>query len=212
MTKYLFSTRYILFILILFSYNLGFSQDSLSSKTKKSNSIVYGEFFFGPSTIKGEDTFSWGLGLSYQYKKNIFTLRHTENLPALFVFNNVSEREKDTELAFLYGLRKIDQWASYNVSFGLSINKYTRIDEAQPYDLETTYNYVGLPYDISFKFFKAKKRRYWLIFPAYLPIIFPVGKPIAFGRSLGFKFFGNLSERSYFGFGVSYGFGWHRKY
>lgn len=67
--------------------------------------------------------------------------------------------------------------------------------------------YIGFPYELSVKLFKAKKRRFrvfhWLI---------PIGKPTAFGRSIGLKIFGNFSKRKYYGAGFSYGFGWHRKY
>lgn len=71
---------------------------------------------------------------------------------------------------------------------------------------QTTSRYVGVPFEVAINWFKPEKRRvkiYGLI---------PVGPATALGGSIGFKFFGNVSQNSYAGLGLTYGFGYHRKY
>lgn len=218
MTKHIFSTRNLL-ILILFLafYSKGLSQDSLTSEEP---TIMYADFFLGSAKLGGEDGVVFGAELCHQYKNRLLTARITVNPRKtidgriLWIFNNVSERRVDIETAFLYGFREIEKGASWNASVGLSFNRYTKRNYPQNSpEIVTAYSYVGLPYEFSFKLFKAKKRRYWMVIPlGPIPIPFPVGKPTVFGRGVGFKFFGNLSKRSYFAFGISYGWGVHRKY
>lgn len=216
MTKPLFLLRYGVFILILFSCTLGFSQDSLV--VKKSSPILYVEGFLGIGNLKGDIGGFYGFGLNYQYKNNFFSLRFTENYRrtvssrVLLIFSNVTERRTDTEFAFLYGIRKVEKGSSWNASAGISINQYIQRNYDQ-FDNQyiTAYPYVGLAYEFTIRLFKAKKKRYNIyIYPIPIPI--PVGKPTGFGRSIGFKFFGNASRRGFFGIGISYGLGVHKKY
>jgi len=60
---------------------------------------------------------------------------------------------------------------------------------------------------VNVKWFKKEKKR----FRAYYGLI-PIGKPTSFGRSFGFKLYGNIGKLSYVGIGINYGFGWHKRY
>lgn len=215
MTAYTFSIRSILFLLILFSCHVGFSQDSLS--TKKSPPILYGEILFGMGVFDNNGSFMCDVGLHYQKKKHLLSLKYTENYAFNFkaipftpflVFLLPVDKGKNSEVSFLYGRRWIDKWASLNLSGGVSLNNFSLKYQNSSNEIATMRDtYVGFPYEISIKFFKAKKRRfrapYWLI---------PIGKAGSFGRSVGLKIFGNFSKRNYVGFGCSWGFGFHRKY
>ncbi len=42
--------------------------------------------------------------------------------------------------------------------------------------------------------------------------VIPVGPPISFGGSLGFKFAGTVGKTNYVGWGITYSYGWHKNY
>ena len=72
MTKHLFSIHYILFTLFLLSSNLGFSQDSLT--TKSSPSIIYGDFFLGGANLGGEGGFVYGIEVVSSTQKTFINI------------------------------------------------------------------------------------------------------------------------------------------
>ena len=121
-------------------------------------------------------------------------------------FPYVASKMGNTEIAILYGKRIIRDFVSYSFSAGLSNNNFQskyRDENNQIYK----YNKVhyGFSYEINIKWFNSKKERYRIY------MLVPVGKPTSFGRSIGFKLLGNISNHSYLGFAVTYGFGYHKK-
>jgi hypothetical protein len=77
MNPRLLSIRYILFTLLLFSCSLGFSQDSLS--TKKASPILYAEIAYGLGVFNNNASIMCDVGLHYQKKKHLWSLKYTEN-------------------------------------------------------------------------------------------------------------------------------------
>jgi hypothetical protein len=180
---------------------------------KKPNPVLYYEGLLGHSW--GESGgFSLGAQLNYQTNKNLFTLRYNATIRMHWEISNpfvpipiaraVSDLE---EYSFLYGFRFIHDGISFSPSVGLSHNvlsRYLKDENLQNYTEIS--KYLGVPYEINVKFFKNQKQRYRLYH------IIPVGKPTAFGKSIGFKIFGNFSKTRYGGFGVTYGYGYHKVY
>lgn len=163
-----------------------------AQQTQNKEPIVFGELNIGSAfQINGEWGYHIGGTLNYQHKRHLFSVRYLQNI--------------DTETGLLYGQRWIYNGSSISLSAGMSLNHKTEkvIDGNNQKIIN---NYLGLPYELSFKWFKSKKKRYRIY------ELFPVGRPTSFGRSLGFKLLGNLSKNSFIGFGIVYGFGIHKKY
>ena len=146
-----------------------------------------------------------GASLNFQNNRHFFTLRSqsTVRLKSYWastwipipVFEQTSNLN---EYAFLYGWRFVNDNHAFSFSLGPSYNIFTKDG--------TVSKYGGAAFETNIKWFKAEKQRmriYGLI---------PFGRPTGFGSSIGFKLFGNISKESYFGLGVSYGFGFHKVY
>ncbi|WP_196886520.1 hypothetical protein [Aureivirga sp. CE67] len=200
---------------------LSFFSFSQEYKNNDSSPIIYGEFNFGGAgVIGGNGGFMFGLSTNYQHNKDLFTLRynhfseydfHSNYIDAGLIvlpYAYVDQKSYYNEVGLLYGKRWISKGTSFSLSLGPSLNFQS--DKIRPQNGKEYWennSYVGLGYEANIKFFKGKKRR----FRAPYGLI-PFGKKTSFGRSLGFKFIGNISKNSYFGIGVNYGFGIHRKY
>ncbi len=191
------------------------TRDSLS--IEKLNPIIFGEYFVGISSSETLSGFSIGGNLNYQFNKSdLLTLRATYFSSFkfnLFLNNEDSElsinaKEKIREYGLLYGKRYVFEGSSLSFSGGIGYfdrDYYTKSNRILSINKQ---DYFGFPFEINYKLFKSKKRR----FRAYYGII-PVGKrKVAFGRSIGFKLVGNISKNSYLGFGISYGLGTHKAY
>jgi hypothetical protein len=174
---------------------------------KKPNPVLYYEGLLGHSW--GESGgFSGGAQLNYQTNKNLLTLRYNGTIKMRWesFFKPEPVRELE-EFSFLYGFRYINGGISFSPSVGLSYNVFSRYlkDENLQEYTEIT-RYLGVPYEINVKFFKGKKK------PYHIYSVIPVGPPTAFGRSIGFKIFGNFSKTRYGGFGLTFGYGLHKVY
>ena len=117
------------------------------------------------------------------------------------------ENLNSNEISLLYGKRFIKDGHSWSFSGGVSANYALYKRRVDGVNQRASEAFVGFPLEINIKWFKKKKKR----FRAWYGIV-PIGKPTAFGRSLGFKLYGNLGKLSYIGIGLNYGFGWHKKY
>ncbi|TDQ08914.1 hypothetical protein [Pedobacter metabolipauper] len=202
-------------LLILCSvYSYSFAQrDSSSVSTQKDtlnqiklNSIVFLEIYAGYSA--GVDG---GLSLNYQYKKQLFSLRYSGSIelstdPDKFtwLFPFIDRTELTTEVAALYGWRRITKGHSYSISAGVSQSHKT-VEYADKTFGREVYNYTGIPLEFNIKWFNKIKRDRILG-------IFRVDKPTAFSGSIGFKLYGNISKFSTVGLGLTYGFGYHKVY
>lgn len=193
---------------------LGQAQDS--TVVKKSNPIVFADAYFGYAGGSSHG-FILGAGLNYQfYKKDLVTLRvsgllgmRTHYMLAAYVAFPMFEREETLEeYAVLYGKRFVFDNKALSFSGGVSLTNrryYEAFDEYYKYNTDKT---IGFPFEVNIKWFKSEKRR----FRAYYGLI-PIGKrKVSFGRSVGFKLIGNISKTNYTGIGVTYGFGFHKKY
>lgn len=191
-----------------------FSQQRIDSVKQKTNPILYIEGLFGYAggSVHGV---TLGAQANFQKNKNLYTFRYQNQTRVNFdaaVLGFVAipyfySDIKIDEYSFLYGRRFIDENKSYSFSIGVSTNvqnlKSTFNDEIN----WTKSNYIGVPFELNIKWFKRKKKR----FRAYYGII-PIGKETSFGRSIGFKLYGNIGDLSYIGLGTTIGYGWHKKY
>ena len=205
----------LIFILIAAFYSLNLH----SQEEKEGNSpIIFGEFIFGGAgRIGGNAGFLLGGELNYQYNKNLFSIRYLENSqldPDIFfltpftAFPILRKKNYNKETAVLYGKRWIYGGSSLSVSGGISFNTFlSHLTDQNNRNYTTKDNYVGFPFEVNFKWFKSKKKRYRILYG-----LIPVGKPTAFGRNFGFKLVGNISKNSFIGLGLVYGLGIHKKY
>ena len=146
-----------------------------------------------------------GTELNYQVQKNLFSIRYLGlfEFKSFFLFIPLNVKTTN-EYALLFGKRYINQGEVFSFSGGISIlNEKANIGDLQ----YKTDNYFGVPLEVNYTFFNNEKERYRIIYG-----LIPIGKPTAFGRSIGFKLVGNISKSSFIGFGLNLGFGWHKKY
>ena len=190
-------------LFLLFNYN-SVAQD-------KTNPIVYVETILGYSN-GGYKGLTGGGNLNYQYKNNLFTARLLElsnyRKDGTFIIIPVYTLiERIREYGFLYGKRIIEGNTSYSYSAGISLVDREYLDDTSTtilkYDTNQTF---GFPFELNIKWFNSKKERYRIY------EIIPVGKPTAFANSIGFKFYGDISKKSFIGLGLTFGLGWHKNY
>ncbi|NBL65005.1 hypothetical protein GV828_07310 [Flavobacterium sp. NST-5] len=185
----------------------------------KTNPIIFTEGFAGFAGSDNGGMWFSGVNLNYQFNKtDLLTAKYSFNqalqsryvyLSPFVTFPILEEQEIQNEWALLYGKRWIDKGFSYGVSAGISYVDRQYLDQNNEnvfrYYKE---NYFGVAYEFNIKWFKKDKKRFRALYG-----IIPVTKrKVAFGRSVGFKLVGNFSRNNYIGLGMSYGFGWHKKY
>jgi hypothetical protein len=189
-------------LLLLASFSL-FAQDSL-----KTNPIIYADFELTP-LVAGQDNIQVNFSVNYQLKNSLLTFRflglgnfderfNTAVVPA--IENNLFDP------GLLYGYRAIRGGHSFSVSGGLSLDHWVHNVTFQDQHTRTDSWYMGVPFELNYIWFRAKKRRtriYGLI---------PVGKPGGYGASIGFKVAGDVSQRSFISFGVVFGMGYYKHY
>ncbi|WP_035693843.1 hypothetical protein [Flavobacterium soli] len=206
-----------LVVLFFFCLQVLGQNNTANDSLVKTNPILFAEIFggFGGGTYGG--AWSWSLALNYQFnEKDLLTARYSgvavgkrDNIVIGFSAIPVFVRKESLEeYAVLYGKRWIDDGFSVSVSSGISFVNRNYYEEMEDRYEKLNEDFFGVPIEVSLKWFKSKKSR----FRAYYGII-PIGKKkVAFGRSFGFKLSGNMAKSSYFGIGISYGFGLHKNY
>ncbi len=201
-------------IIFLSNFLFCYSQQERDTIPGKTNPIIYSELFTGLAGGNGIG-FIIGGELNHQLKNDLFTLKYGYQTFAkiggtsfgFIGFPTFKETLKNHEIAVLYGKRYVKGGHSWSFSGGISKN-YSDVNQIEN-DMPTleSQQYFGFPFEINIKWFKKEKKR----FRAYYGII-PIGKPTSFGRSVGFKLYGNIGKYSYLGIGLNYGFGWHKSY
>lgn len=152
--------------------------------------------------------FTAGVAAHYQTSGHLFSLKYAGTLRSrgVIVIFPVIESSLD-ELGIMYGRRWIWEASSLSISAGISHNWFAEQFKSSPNNVGyVNSRSAGIPFEASLKFFKKNRTRY----KAFLLI--PVGPPTAFGRSIGFKVIGNFARNGYLGFGISLGWGFHKKY
>jgi hypothetical protein len=204
------------FFVLLFAFmNLhGFAQDSTSVVAKDSNPVIFME---GGAGYSGGKSQGWTIsyGLNYQYKNELFTARYIGladyRLPGanggLIIFPVPRRVETIDEASAMYGKRYIynNKSISFSVGIGMVKQRKLKIIDSDNHEWIENKNF-GFPFEFNIKWFKREKkpfRIYWVV---------PVGPPISFGGSIGFKFAGNIGKTNYAGIGLTYSYGWHRNY
>ncbi|SEP79895.1 hypothetical protein SAMN05421824_0347 [Hyunsoonleella jejuensis] len=202
------------YLFTFFCFFKCFSQQQTDSTKQDVNPISYIEGMFGYAGGSSHGV-TLGAQINFQKDKSLYTFRYHNQTrvnydTAVIGFVAIPYFYSDLkidEYAFLFGRRFIDKNKSYSFSLGLSSNsqslKSTLNDEIN----WTTSNYIGVPFELNIKWFKRKKKR----FRAYYGLI-PIGKETSFGRSFGFKLYGNIGSISYIGLGITFGYGWHKIY
>ncbi len=194
---------------------LSVSLTTIAQETaEKTNPIIFIEGMFGGGG--GEFAgFVLAATANYQTGKHLFTARladHRETsytaialgLSGLPIF---TPRMRNTEYALLYGRRYTKNSVSYSFAGGFSHDKLdTKLRDDDGVVYIDSKSYQGFAYEFNIKWFKRERRPYRVY------MVIPVGEPTGFGRSIGFKLCGNISGHSYFGIGITYGFGWHKYY
>lgn len=182
-------------------------QDSI----QKTNAIFYPEIGFGIARLADAGTAgNFQVAANYQINKSIFTFRFSQTailqanaIDDIFAIDAPTENQ---EYALLYGKRWINKGQSMSLSLGVSYNKYKDDFDFTINRHNLITNHFGLPFEANIKWFKGKKKRFRLL------ELIPLNPPTGFGRGIGFKFFGNLSRKSYVGLGIVYSLGYHREY
>lgn len=199
----------------LFSVASIWAQEAMdSTRIKKDNPIVFAEFLLG---LAGGSANGGTLGFTanYQENNNLYSFRYINQrdvdseypILSFVLFPFFLNETKVDEFSLLYGRRTIKDGQSLSFSAGMSLNlNYNNISNNE-LESQNSNTFIGFPFELNIKWFKKEKKR----FRAYYGII-PVGKPTSFGRSFGFKLYGNFGKLSYVGIGINYGFGWHKGY
>jgi hypothetical protein len=190
-----------------------FAQDSLRIGKPGTNPIIFAEGSFGYS---GGNTNGWTAiaSLNYQYKNDLFTFRSLSlvhyswgAIQAGFVIIPLPRRTENVdEFSILYGKRYIydNKSISFSVGIGTIKDRKLIVDADNYYWTEE--RSIGVPFEFNIKWFKREKkpfRIYWIV---------PVGPPMAFGGSIGFKLSGTIAKTNYIGVGMTYSYGWHKNY
>jgi hypothetical protein len=183
------------------------AQEKQDSLVVKESPIVFGDILIGYSNT-GKTALTVGVNINYQSKNDLFTFRTLQTISIdkiewfyMFPVSVVSNRT--TEYAALYGKRYIEEGTAYHFSGGISYNINKDING----DFKTRETFIGFPLEAGISWFKSEKKRFRFFYG-----LIPVGKPTSFGRSIGFKIYGNIAKRSYVGVGVTFGLGWHKIY
>ena len=185
----------VLFLVVLFLLATN------SWSQNKTNPIIYAEMFGGYS---GGSSSGWtgGIELNYQIEDNLITgrylglaqLKHVTNFLFLPVYLNV---DNINELALLYGKRLVNGNYSFSYSAGVSyIDRVFLINKDYNYPIFDNQKSIGLPFEVNINWFKNQKERFRIVYG-----LIPVGKPTSFGRSIGFKFYGDISKTTFVGLG-----------
>lgn len=182
---------------------------AFSQTAVKSNPIVFAEAFIGPSLGKAGE-YQGGAAMNYQAGRHLFTFRYLysqeDRLVGWFIIPFYEQVNELHETSVLYGWRFMESKVSYGFSLGISHSNFWELIEEGNQAARKTSRYIGVPFEANVHLFKAKKK------PFRILGLIPVGRPTAFGGSIGLKLAGNISENSYVGLGLSYGLGWHKKY
>lgn len=188
--------------ILLCSFSL-LAQDSL-----KTNRIIFTDFDFSPF-VSDQNYVQASASLNYQVKNGLFTLRFLGLGPFGVRFNtDFVPAIKNTlyEQGLLYGFRTISGGHSFSASGGLSYDHWVHNVTFRDQDTRTDSWYVGLPFEVNYTWFRAKKRR------TRIYGIFPVGKPTGLGASIGFKLAGEVSQHGFISFGFVFGMGYYKRY
>lgn len=186
--------------------NKAFSQTS-----GKQNPIIFFDESLG-GAFGNAGGFAIVLGMNYQQNRSLFTLRYVgtakfgaDVIAPLVPLPFINVKNSMGEVALLYGLRMVEGDKGYSFSLGASFSGFEQYYDKTGYN-EKSYDYFGVPFEANIKWFKSEKKRFRIYG------LIPVGKPTAFGGSIGFKLFGNISKQSYAGIGLSIGLGLHKVY
>jgi hypothetical protein len=203
-------------LLLLFTTGAAIAQDSLKV-VKKDNPIFFYEGYVGFGGGKSAG-YTIGATVNYQFfKTDLLTVRiatflsyttEAAYLAPIIVFPVFERSEQITEYGLLYGKRWIAGGTSFSISAGVSVINHEYLQKINDDYFYREQNLMGIPFEMNVKFFKSQKRRLRL----YYGIIPVTKKRVAFGRSIGFKFAGNIGKANYTSLGISYGFGVHKKY
>ncbi|WP_116790013.1 hypothetical protein [Flavobacterium psychrotrophum] len=214
--------NFILAALLLFCYAAkaqvenqipDFNPDTLL-KPRKTNPIIFADFLFGGAGGSSKGLMA-SISANYQFGKNLITARvsnvtnyNVELVSPIVPFPFISVRESIEEYGLLYGRRIAEGNMAFSYSAGVSFNQR----ELPVFNTTTNrYHYnatkhVGLPFEVSVKWFKPRK------IPYHIYYLIPVGPPTGLGHSFGFKLMGNISTTTFVGAGITWGWGWHKKY
>ncbi|WP_242927638.1 hypothetical protein [Pontibacter vulgaris] len=183
-----------------------------AQQTEKTNPIIFADTYVGFAGGRAGG-FAVGAGLNYQVNRHVFALRYGGAvglgtgaiLMGMMALPTIRVERESSEIAAMYGWRFIKDNRSLSFSLGASHNRHTfyPADDSP----ERKYVYLGLPFEVDLKIFKSNKDRFRILYG-----LVPIGKPTAFSRSIGFKFFGNVSRNSYAGLGITFGLGMHKTY
>lgn len=206
----------LLIAILIGNIQLGLTQVHDNTQT---NPIIFADVSVG-LTFGDATGLGFGASLNYQTGRNLFTFSYNYNYIADFDGETalitpftpipilvIKDDSNQNTLALLYGWRFEEGGHAWNVSLGPSYHHSNDSFQISPGLFSgSSSSYIGASAEIGIKWFKAEKR------PYHLFGVVPVGPPTSFGRSLGFKLVGNISENSYIGLLFTYGLGYHKKY
>jgi hypothetical protein len=196
-----------IFIFFLMSF---FQIMSQNDSIQKTNPIIYFEASAGVARLNSDISTNVNFTGIYQKNKDLLTFRFSEssviNGRLIIFFPIVVQETINSEFAFLYGRRWLQDNSSTSLSIGVSYNDFKDEFDLNIDSYSINSNHIGLPFEANIKWFKSRKKRiriYGLV---------PVGKPTSLGGAFGFKLSGNISSKSYVSLGLVYSFGFHKQY
>ena len=202
------------FLLVFTIFSFLPAKSCTATTDTSSNPVIYFEGMLGHSYGRAGGL-SLGINLNYQVKKILLTGRYTETsrlrmglLSPFIPIPYFELKSNMKEFAVLLGRRFTKENRSYSFSLGISHNQFVIVEkDANGQSFKKRSRFYGVPFEANLKLFYSEKRRFKILG------IIPTGnKPIAFGRSVGFKLFANFSEHPFVGFGLTLGMGTHKQY
>lgn len=182
-----------------------------SITTEKTNPIIFADIYVGYS-VGSSNGMTGSASLNYQRKNDLFTFRFSELSRYKTEFTTVLPipifelRESIDEYALLYGKRYVQENKAYSFSVGAAfVQRKHRVFTADD-AFNVQKDAFGVPFEASVKWFKRRRAPYRIYG------LIPVGGPVAFGNSFGFKLLGNVSRTTFVGVGITVGVGFHKHY
>ena len=176
----------------------------------RNNPIIFADITIG-AAAGDAGGLAIGAGINYQNNDNLFTVRYNgvARLSTTFDVPFVpipSFQAKNTlnEFGLLYGKRFVKDGSATSLSLGISYNYFYAMGTGGTPN--TNSRYAGVPFEANIKWFNRELKRKRLF--GFIPF----GSPSPYSNSIGFKLFGNISQQSYVGLGLAFGFGYHKQY
>jgi hypothetical protein len=143
--------------ILLITCLLSFHEALYSQTQEKQNPVIFLEETLG-GTFGDAGGIAVGIGLNYQVKRNLFTVRYTgtakfniDIISPLVPLPYPSLNSSLDEVGLLYGQRFINNGHAYSISLGVSYNHFRIYDKSTSARYDVNSEYIGLPFEANIK-------------------------------------------------------------